>query len=89
VRHMARRLRDATGPVVVTDVRYRNEAAVLRSRGFRLVRVVRPTPVSGDPADVAGHASETELAMYRTDETLVNDSSLDDLARRVAVLVGR
>ena len=89
VRHMERRLRGATGPVVVTDVRYRNEAAVLRGQGFRLVRVVRPVPTSSDPADVAGHASETELATYRTDETLVNNGSLDDLARRVAVLVGR
>ncbi|MFI8830557.1 hypothetical protein ACIGPN_05965 [Streptomyces afghaniensis] len=77
-------------PVVVTDVRYRNEALMLRARGFRLVRIVRPAmaiPLTGtgklsarylsDPA--AEHSSETELDTFAADLDIINDGSLDAL----------
>src|SRR5262249_27426233 len=45
-------------PVVVTDVRYENEAFALRSAGFMLLRLIRPDARTGA---AARHASETEL----------------------------
>jgi hypothetical protein len=65
-------------PVVVTDVRYINEAVMLRSRGFRLVRIVRP-----DQVNTSTHVSETELDTYSTDLAIINDGSIDDLRRAI------
>lgn len=66
-------------PVVVTDVRYRNEATTLRALGFTLVRIERPD--AGLTGDAAKHASETELADYETQLTVRNNGSLAHLAR--------
>ncbi|MFD3904129.1 hypothetical protein HXS80_15905 [Streptomyces sp. CB04723] len=64
-------------PVVVTDVRYENEAQALTDRGFSLVRVTRP---GAGLADGTGqHRSETELADYPTALTISNTGTLGDL----------
>lgn len=65
-------------PVVVTDVRYRNEALMLRARGFRLVRLVRPLTHMA-PAALATHSSETELDTFAADRDIHNSGSLDTL----------
>ncbi|MET9425639.1 hypothetical protein ABZY06_33885 [Streptomyces sp. NPDC006540] len=81
----SRKIATAAGwnlPVVVTDVRYRNEADALRAAGFKMVRVLR----KGVP-DVGGaHASETELDDYPTDALVCNFGSLDALYQRVDAL---
>ncbi|MFJ9318813.1 nucleoside/nucleotide kinase family protein [Streptomyces globisporus] len=75
-------------PVVVTDVRYRNEALTLREHGFRLVRVKRPATtkhvINGLKPLRARfltdrHVSETELDDFTADETLINGGSVFDL----------
>jgi hypothetical protein len=71
-------------PVVVTDVRYPNEAEMLRSRGFRLVRIVRPGAGAG--SDAAKHDSETALDDYVTDVTISNVGSVADLHASIAAL---
>lgn len=71
-------------PVVVTDVRYRNEADSLRLAGFTLVRVARPGVSSGDA--FRKHASETELANYEVHHTIVNDGPLSYLYKQVETL---
>lgn len=75
-------------PVVVTDVRYPNEAEMLRARGFRLVRIVRPNPITGtvmEPASTAArHASETALDSYDADVTVTNAGMLSDLFEELA-----
>lgn len=69
--------------VVVSDVRYRNEADALRSAGFTLVRITRP----GEPLSVGSdHVSENELTNYPTSLTLVNSGSLADLRTRADTL---
>ncbi|MCI3271034.1 deoxynucleotide monophosphate kinase family protein [Streptomyces cylindrosporus] len=68
------RAKRARRPVVFTDVRYVNEADMLRRNGFRIVRVVRPGQVPGD------HPSEREMLAYPVDETIVNDNTLAVLA---------
>jgi hypothetical protein len=71
-------------PVVVTDVRYPNEADMLRARGFRLVRIVRPDRLSPMTGAAASHASETALNDYAADVTVYNTAKVDDLHRRIA-----
>lgn len=67
--------------VVITDVRYANEAEALRAQGAKLLRVHRPG-LATLPADTATHASEqhTEIAV---DGDIHNDGSLADLSAEV------
>lgn len=80
--HEAMRVVDDTSePVVVTDVRYRNEAETLAARGFLLVRVVRPGVPLGEA--YSRHLSETDLDDWTTPVTIMNAGSLADLRQSV------
>lgn len=70
--------------IVITDVRYLNEADFLARCGFLLVRVYRPTVSTGE--DWRQHSSETELSKYETDHTLLNDGPLSYLYKQVETL---
>lgn len=61
--------------VVIDDVRFDNEAEMIRHYGGVVVRVVRPD--AEKPAEIAGHASE---AMdFAVDVTIVNGGTVEDL----------
>ena len=62
------------GPVVVTDVRFPNEAEAITSAGGILVRVVRPGHETAD-----AHPSETAMDGYPVHVQVVNDGSLEQL----------
>lgn len=64
--------------VVFTDVRFPNEAEAIRGRGGVVWNVVRP-----GVGVVNGHVSESAMAGFVFDETVVNDGSLDDLREKV------
>lgn len=68
--------------VVVTDVRFPNEADYIKRHGF-LVRITRP---GLDHADT--HESETALDDYPHDAYLINDGSVQDLRGLVDCLLG-
>ena len=80
----------AHGPVVITDVRYFNEADWIADRlpGGYLVRVSRSVSQERNALaeELAGHASETELAAYPADFTVYNDSSIPRLHRQADTL---
>lgn len=76
VRALVAAMYDTPVPMVVTDVRYPNEAATLSSLGFRLVRVTRP---SLGPQDPSAHISETAMDDYPVPLTIVNSGTLEDL----------
>ncbi|MFF0144638.1 hypothetical protein ATK36_3181 [Amycolatopsis sulphurea] len=78
VKALTDRVRLVRGPVVVPDVRFRNEADELRGRGFVILRIQRPGLPGPDP-----HVSETESGAIRADATVINDSTPDALADRV------
>ena len=73
-------------PVVVTDVRYRNEALALRERGFRLVRIIRPQPAEpfARYTRTTLHDSETELDGFVSDVDIVNGAGIDSLHAMIA-----
>lgn len=60
--------------VVVTDVRFPNEAHLIRRLTGSLVRVDRPTMAADDE-----HVSETALDAYSPDFTVRNDGTVSDL----------
>jgi hypothetical protein len=61
-------------PVVVTDVRFPNEADAIRERGGYLVRITRP-----GFEDAQQHKTETALDDYPDDLHVVNDDTIEHL----------
>jgi hypothetical protein len=77
-----RALHNVSGDVVVSDVRFHNEAEAIRDRGGFLIRIDRP----GRHAE--GHVSETALAGFEGwDAVIVNDGTVQDLEMRVVQVV--
>ncbi|MFF9525370.1 hypothetical protein ACF1DV_25825 [Streptomyces achromogenes] len=70
---------DAGVPVVITDVRYRNEAESLRRSGFHLVYIQRPGVPNLD------HESEGALTPADADDYIHNAGTLDEFLRLVEV----
>lgn len=71
-----------TSPVVITDVRYRNECEAVRGAGGKVFRVERPgfSPVNS-------HSSDTGVDSLVVDGVIANDGTLQDLVARVGTLV--
>lgn len=63
--------------VVVTDVRFSNEADAVRKAGGKLIRIRR----SGGTLD--GHVSETSIEAIEVDREIWNDGTIETLHRRV------
>lgn len=80
-----RRIKEHEGPVVVTDVRYPNEAEAIHALGGKIVRVSRPGFNGAN-----NHESEHALDDYRADFEVHNDATLESLyrqAERIALLL--
>jgi hypothetical protein len=60
--------------IVITDVRFENEARLIKAAGGQIWRITRP-----GVAPVNGHVSESEMANYRTDREIINSGSIEDL----------
>jgi hypothetical protein len=70
------------GNVVITDLRFLNEADWVRKRFGKVVRVNRP-----DVTNVLMHESETQLNGFNFDLTIVNDSGLSELDVKVSEML--
>lgn len=71
-------------PVVITDVRFRNEARAITAAGGQLVRVERPGSDDGDT-----HASEVELDTYPVDWLVYNDGTVEQLHNKADDIASR
>lgn len=72
------------GPkIVFDDVRFQNEADMIRTFGGVIIRVERPNNPNAIEAD---HASEHGAGSIVPDMTLVNDGTLEDLVARISVI---
>lgn len=69
--------------VVITDCRFANEAAAVRTLGGEIWQVTRP----GQPIVEGGHASQTDGSNLRPDATLVNGSDINGLRHSVLRLL--
>ncbi len=82
-------LRDLTGPTVITDVRFWNEAQRIHAAGGLVIRLSRPGvgPARSPGGEV--HASETALDDYPLfDASIVNDGTPEDLYNKIVWSVG-
>ncbi len=66
--------------VVITDVRFPNEADAIRSWGGEIWRIERPGLNAVEP-----HASETAMQDYKADLTVRNEAAVEDLHRVVRI----
>lgn len=71
-------LREQGIPVVVSDVRFPNEADAITSAGGQTWRIIRP----GQP-ETDRHISETALDAHWADLQTINDGTLEDLRNKV------
>lgn len=62
------------GPVVITDVRFPNEADAIKMAGGVVIRVNRPGLFSDDQ-----HSSESAMDNYRYNEIVQNEGTVKDL----------
>jgi hypothetical protein len=81
---------------IITDVRFSNELEAVKSRGGITIRVVRPKSLSeiakqghytltkdGLVPTYTEHPSETSLDSAKFDYTIVNDSTIENLVKKV------
>lgn len=72
-----------SGPgMVISDVRFDNEAAWIRRCGGRIIHVIRP-----DTKAVEAHASEDGIEVQDTDVRLFNSGTLEELQLSVRELL--
>lgn len=73
--------------VVITDLRFPNEATRVREMGGRVIHIKRPGAGLGGTAGT--HASEQVLPFefHLGDRIVENTGSLDDLARKASILI--
>ncbi|MFE0326321.1 hypothetical protein ACFW08_05830 [Streptomyces sp. NPDC058960] len=74
---------EAGVPVVITDVRYPNEAASLRRAGFHLIYIHRP-----DVPQLA-HESEGALTAEDADYVVINNETIHDMHRELHLITDR
>ena len=67
------------GCLVITDVRFENEAEFIRSRGGRIIHIDR-----ADVIEVNTHISEAGIKKVNKDITILNDSSLELFEGKIA-----
>jgi hypothetical protein len=76
--------------IVITDVRYRNEAEGIKAAGGKVIRVKRNARGDVTSSGIPGHHSETEQASIQDQEldfVINNNMSLDELRMSVSGVV--
>jgi len=74
---------NANSKVVITDVRFPNEASAIKM--YESAQVWRITRPGIQPVNT--HISETALDSYAFDHTIVNDAGLNDLQQTIKLLL--
>ena len=75
IKHMKQRIDNSSAKyILISDVRYDNEAEFVRSLGGKVIKIVRPNWVATEHSN---HASEQGISDHLVDETIVNDSTLE------------
>jgi hypothetical protein len=76
-----------TAPVVVSDIRFKNELEAIKRNDGKLIRVVRPeTDAAAQDVGLKNHASESEQLSFFDDQfdfILENTGTLEELYKKV------
>lgn len=84
VRHMAKRLQGLPrSDVVISDVRFDNEALFIRANGGVIIHVTREAAKR-----VRDHASENGINRQHADIVIVNDSTIEALYNKISDTMG-
>lgn len=86
---LARWHNDGRPPMVVTDVRYTNEAVAMAHLGAKVIKLERPDN-AGLSGEAGAHSSELGIAEYLVDVFVTNDGTIGELhaeARKLASYV--
>lgn len=89
VKHMTRRIDDATragSDIVITDVRFKGEADLIRSLGGEVWRIVRPNAAT---TEHSCHISEREAAEIQADRAITNSGTLEQLYELIDEAIGQ
>ncbi|WP_105215753.1 deoxynucleotide monophosphate kinase family protein [Pseudoalteromonas sp. T1lg22] len=70
--------------LIITDVRFENEAKLIRDQGGIVIKIIRP-----EWAHILSHCSEDGIGENLVDKVIVNDGSLDDLRAAACELILR
>lgn len=72
--------------VVMTDVRFNNEAQAVRDMGGLILHIVRPGELTLDDS-AAAHASEAGVSYFSSrDKKVINDGTIKDLHSKIDAL---
>jgi dephospho-CoA kinase len=74
-----KRIENAKQNIVISDVRFENEAEFIRNYGGVVVHIQRPSMVSNE---FSNHASENGVEIHAMDKLIINDGSLNDLREK-------
>lgn len=77
IKHMGIRISQCENNVVISDVRFPNEADFVREQGGVIWKVVKPGLISGN------HKSETSIDLINPDVTILNDGTKEDLYYKI------
>lgn len=77
-----RQIEQTAGPIVITDVRFDNEARLVRDLGGLVWHITR------EGAGTAAHASEAGITASAADWWIANDGSIEDLQLQARALAG-
>ena len=69
--------------LVFTDVRFENEATMIREQGGQVVHIIR-----NDAEEVSDHVSEAGIAIADGDVVIYNNDTLEDLYINVSDILG-
>lgn len=64
---------------VISDCRFPNEAAAVKAAGGKVIKIVRATAATG--ADT--HPSEEETDLIEADHTIINNTTIEELQKKV------
>lgn len=84
--------KDFQGIVVITDIRFRDEAEYVNKINGILVRIVRPEKsfwrsLVNRLRKLDNHPSETALDDYKFDNYICNDGTIEDLEQKAEVFI--
>jgi len=87
-KHMAQRIAMANksgDDVVITDVRFKTEAALINRMGGEVWRVLRP---NSETTEHRGHRSEIEGKEISHDRILMNNGTVEELYEQIDAAIG-
>lgn len=83
VNYLKSQLLACDGNRIITDVRYDNEAQMIKELGGMIIKIVRPNYLS----DFDNHESENGIMEKYIDVIIINNGSVEDLHKKINLAI--